>query len=62
MKPTKGGKRAGSGRKPRIVPRVPITVRLEPSDAKAFWDACKRAQLSQSAMIVRMIREKEANL
>lgn len=47
-KPTHGGARKGAGRKPRDTPRVAITVRLEPHDASALREICKRRGMSQA--------------
>jgi len=56
-KPTRGGARAGSGRKPRAVPRVPITVRLEPDDAERLRELCRGAGCSQAEWIARAVNE-----
>jgi hypothetical protein len=56
-KPTRGGARAGSGRKRRTVPRVPITVRLEPQDAERLRELCRAAGFSQAVWIARAINE-----
>jgi hypothetical protein len=54
-KPTRGGARAGSGRKRRITPRVPITVRLEPQDAERLRELCRTAGCSQADWIARAV-------
>ena len=52
----RGGKRKGAGRKPRAVPLVAITVRLEPEDAEKFRAICKAEGRSQSAQITEWIK------
>jgi hypothetical protein len=54
-KPSRGGARKGAGRKPRTVPRVPITVRLEPMDAEKLKQECKRLGVSQSKWVMKQI-------
>ena len=54
-KPTRGGARAGSGRKRRTVPRVAITVRLEHYDAERFRALCRAAGCSQADWIARAL-------
>jgi hypothetical protein len=50
-KTTHGGTRPNAGRKPRAVPRVPITVRLEPGDAAKLRQECKRLGVSQAEWV-----------
>jgi len=52
MKPTRGGKRTGAGRKRRESPRVAITIRLEPSDAAEFKAICAANHRSQAEQVV----------
>jgi hypothetical protein len=54
-KTTHGGTRPNAGRKPRTVPRVPITVRLEPMDAEKLKQECKRLGVSQSKWVMKQI-------
>ena len=61
MKPTRGGKREGSGRKPRKVARVAVTVRLEPADSLAFRKVCFSYGLSQSGMIAQWVKQEALN-
>jgi predicted HicB family RNase H-like nuclease len=56
MKPTRGGKREGAGRKPRDTPREAITVRLEPQDAAKLRDLCAAQEVSQADWITDKIR------
>lgn len=58
-KPTRGGARPGSGRKRRTVPRVPITVRLEPEDAERLRELCRTAGCSQADWISRAVKRAE---
>jgi len=44
------------GRKPRLVPRKAITVRLEPYDADGLRLICKRRKLSQAKWVAEKIR------
>jgi hypothetical protein len=57
-KTTHGGTRPNAGRKPRTMPRVPITVRLEPQDAAKLRDLCKEQGVSQADYIACKIRGK----
>jgi hypothetical protein len=56
MKPTRGGKREGAGRKPRKIPREAITVRLEPEHATKLRDLCKARNVSQATWITDKIK------
>jgi hypothetical protein len=56
-KPTRGGARAGAGRKPRETPREAVTVRLEPPDAAKLRDLCKAREISQADWITDKIRK-----
>ena len=56
MTPPHGGARKGAGRKPRATPRKAITVRLEPQDASALREICKRRGLSQAEWVAKNIR------
>ena len=58
-KPTRGGARKGAGRKPRLTPRVPITVRLEPEDAHKLRVICSTERLSQANWVAKQIRQKD---
>ena len=60
-KPTRGGARPGSGRKRRTVPRVPITVRLEPDDAERLRELCRAAGCSQAEWIAAAVNEAPMN-
>ena len=51
-----GGKRKGAGRKPRLVPRQALTIRLEPEDVESFQELCKARGLSQSKMLTAWIK------
>jgi hypothetical protein len=55
-KPTHGGARKGAGRKPRVIKRKAITVRLEPQDADKLRALCQSKQLSQASWIAKQIR------
>ena len=55
-KPTHGGARKGAGRKPRMIPRKAITVRLEPQDANRLRELCQTDGLSQANWIAKQIR------
>jgi hypothetical protein len=59
MKPARGGTRAGSGRKPRAIPREAITVRLEPEHANKLRDLCKARNVSQAGWIAEKIKQAE---
>jgi hypothetical protein len=56
MKPTQGGARPGSGRKPRQTPRKAITVRLEPQDAAKLKTICQTIGQSQAGWVAGKIR------
>ena len=57
-----GGKRKGAGRKPRLVPRQALTIRLEPEDVETFQTLCKARGLSQSKLLTEWIRDsKQSN-
>jgi len=57
MPAKRGGARKGSGRKPRTVPRVPITVRLEPEDAARLRSLCRAAGCSQADWVAAAVNE-----
>jgi hypothetical protein len=57
MKPARGGKREGAGRKHRAIPRQAITVRLEPQDVAKLRVICKREGRSQAAWIAERISQ-----
>lgn len=44
------------GRKPRLIPRKAITVRLEPHDADGLRFICKRRRLSQAKWVAEKIQ------
>ncbi len=52
---TAGGKREGAGRKPRKMPRVAITVRLDAQVAKRFRERCKDSGISQSGHVAELL-------
>jgi hypothetical protein len=56
-KTTHGGTRPNAGRKPRAVPRVPITVRLEPMDAEKLKQECKRLGVSQAEWVAGKVNQ-----
>jgi hypothetical protein len=56
MKPTRGGKRTGAGRKPRETPRKAVTICLEPEDAARFLAICQAQERSQSEQLTQWIR------
>ena len=57
-KPTgRGGPGRGQGRKPRLVPRKAVTVRLEPEDADKLRAICHALGVSQSEWISKQIRK-----
>ena len=53
----RGGKRKGSGRKPRSEPLKAVTVRLELADAEKLNAIRKASGLSQSKLITKWISE-----
>ena len=53
---TRGGKREGAGRKPRVTPREAITVRLDPQYAAKLRDLCAAREVSQADWITDKIR------
>jgi predicted HicB family RNase H-like nuclease len=57
MKTTRGGKRAGAGRKPRATPREAITVRIEPDDANRLRSICLAQHVSQAKWITGQIKK-----
>jgi hypothetical protein len=57
MKPIRGGKREGAGRKPRSTPREAITVRIEPQDAAKLRNLCAAREMSQADWITDKIRK-----
>ena len=56
-KPTRGGKRTGAGRKPRIIPLKAITLRVEPSVAERFRKLAHSHQRSQAKQFTAMVEE-----
>ena len=54
---TRGGKRAGAGRKPRETPRKAVTIRLEPEDAAKFETICRANGRSQPEQLAFWIRQ-----
>lgn len=50
------------GRKPRLIPRKAITVRLEPSDADGLRFICKRRRLSQANWVAEKIGMENAEV
>ena len=56
-----GGARKGAGRKPRATPRKAITVRLEPQDADALREICKRRGVSQAEWVATRIMLDDIN-
>lgn len=55
QKPTRGGRRPGSGRKPRAVPLVAVTVRLEAGTVEKFRTMCRNRGHSQSGQLAEWI-------
>lgn len=48
---THGGKRKGAGRKKRSVPRVALTIKVEPDVADQFRVLCYKTGKSQSQLL-----------
>ena len=59
MKPARGGKRTGAGRKRRESPRVAITIRLEPRDAAEFKEICADNHKSQAEQVAKWVKQKK---
>ena len=57
MSNTKVGKRTGSGRPPRMTPRVALTLKVEPDVAEAFKEQCKANGKSQVETFSEMVRD-----
>lgn len=57
-KPTRGGKRAGAGRKPRAVPLKALAIRIEGEDLDKLKSICKATGNSQAGQITKWIRER----
>jgi hypothetical protein len=55
MNLTHGGKRPNSGRKPRAVPKVQVSVRIEPHHANKLRTYCNRRGISQAAWVTERI-------
>lgn len=55
-----GGKRKGSGRKPRDTPRETISVKIEPEHAEKFRAICKDSGKSQSAQFTEWIKRDQS--
>ena len=51
----KGGARPGAGRKPRAIPRTPISIKVEPETARKFKAMCEAANLSHSEKFTSMV-------
>ena len=51
-----GGKRKGAGRKPLAVPKVGLTVRLDPSLVSKLNAICKARKRSQAKQVEDWIR------
>lgn len=55
-KPTRGGTRAGAGRKPRLVPLKALAIRIEGEDLDKFKMICEANSNSQAGQITEWIR------
>lgn len=53
----RGGKRKGSGRKPRSMPLKAVTVKLSTDDFEKLKDLCKKHGLSQAKLISYLINQ-----
>jgi hypothetical protein len=56
IKPTRGGARAGAGRKKRLVERKKVTFNLEPNDALRLKTIAKRRKITQVGWLADKIR------